>query len=89
MHTRKKVLAWLDAPDVARHETGCFLAFLMIPVAERFGQWRFAGAASNLADAFAQIESLARAFGGAVGREGGPFVLREFARLPDRYPAAW
>ena len=43
---------------------GNFLCFLMIPIIERFRQWGFAGTASNLTEAFNQIENLIILLGG-------------------------
>ena len=48
----------LANPDRARAITGRFACFQMIPVEERIGEWRFAGTAENLADAFERCGSL-------------------------------
>ena len=57
MRSRSEVLALLDDLDAARAVKGQFLCFHMIPVAERFGQWRFAGAATDMAEAFERLDS--------------------------------
>jgi hypothetical protein len=40
---------------------GAFLAFVEIPVEERIGEWRFAGAGGSLADAVRRVEEFADA----------------------------
>jgi hypothetical protein len=62
MRSRSEVLTLVDDRLAARAIEGSFLCFLMIPVIERFGQWRFAGAARNLDEAFARLEALMTAF---------------------------
>jgi hypothetical protein len=55
MRTRSEALTPVDDRVAARAIEGSLLCFLMIPVIGRFGQWRFAGAASNLDEAFARL----------------------------------
>jgi hypothetical protein len=76
MRSAAEVLALMDDPDAARRLEGCFLCFLMIPVIERFGQWRFAGAARSLAEAFERLEAL---LGKLAGEVDGPPSLRALA----------
>lgn len=44
-------------------ESGAFLCFVMIPVEERLGEWRFAGTATRLGDAVARLRAFMRAIG--------------------------
>jgi hypothetical protein len=62
MRFRSEVLKLVEDRSAAREIEGNFLCFLMIPVITRFGQWRFAGAAYNLDEAFFRIETLMTAF---------------------------
>lgn len=55
---RDRIVACLDAPELARQRSGAFLAFAMIPVVQRIGQWRFAGAATDLDAALRRCEAL-------------------------------
>jgi hypothetical protein len=76
MRSAAEVLALMDDPEAARRLEGSFLCFLMIPVIERFGQWRFAGAARNLGEAFERIEAL---LGKLAGAADGTPSLRALA----------
>jgi hypothetical protein len=75
--------AWPDVP-------GTFLVYVMIPVASRFGEWRFAGAARSLAVTFECLAWFAEAFGLEPGaaRDSvldllGAEVLEVKSRLED------
>ncbi|MDY3552897.1 hypothetical protein R5W24_001986 [Gemmata sp. JC717] len=86
--SRADALALLadPTPDVP----GTFLAFVMIAVEPRIGEWRFAGAARSLAGAFARWVEFYESFGatpaealdgiaGAIRQEG----LEVWPRLTD------
>ncbi|MDJ0745840.1 MAG: hypothetical protein QNJ32_21105 [Xenococcaceae cyanobacterium MO_167.B27] len=60
---------------------GNFLCFLMIPIVERFGQWRFAGTASNLTEAFNRIGNLIILLGGS--QESQEQILEEMVLDQD------
>ena len=55
---------WADVP-------GTFLAYMMIPVEQRIGEWRFAGAARSLAAAYERLVEFWVALGGDVEPETG------------------
>ena len=55
-----ELVAQLDKLDATQ---GAFLTFVMIPVKERIGEWRFAGASRSLGQAFRRIGEHARAMG--------------------------
>lgn len=65
--SREDALALLAPGDWA-DVSGGFLAFMMIPVEQRVGEWRFAGAAWSLAGAFDRLAE----FGAAMGFELDP-----------------
>lgn len=46
--------------------TGAFLTFVMIPVEERIGEWRFAGASRSLGQALRRVDEYAREIGLAM-----------------------
>jgi hypothetical protein len=58
---REVALDLLDRPDQGKAISGTFLTFVMIPVEERVGEYRFAGASHSLADAFRLVEEFADA----------------------------
>lgn len=58
---REVALELLDRPDRCEAVVGTFLTFVMIPVEERFGEYRFAGASHSLAGAFHRAEEFAAA----------------------------
>jgi hypothetical protein len=91
MRSAAEVLALMDDPDAARRLEGCFLCFLMIPVIERSGQWRFAGAARNLAEAFERIEALLRKLAGEVDEPPSLRALAESSVLdwPTSLEESW
>ncbi|MCA9660663.1 MAG: hypothetical protein KC486_20140 [Myxococcales bacterium] len=65
--SRDEVLRLLDDPTAALAVRGEFLCFLMIPVIERFGQWRFAGAATTMGGAFERLRALGERLTGGSG----------------------
>jgi hypothetical protein len=56
---RAAALTLLDRLDEFVTTGGTFLTFVMIPVEERDGQYRFAGASRSLADAVRRVEDFA------------------------------
>jgi hypothetical protein len=55
---RQDVLYYLDRLEEAKQISGGYLSFLEIPIIERFGQWRFAGSATNFGDALLRLVEL-------------------------------
>lgn len=55
---KKQFIEFVKDRESAKNISGNFLPFLMIQIVERFGQWRFAGTATNLSDALDKIEDL-------------------------------
>jgi hypothetical protein len=53
---REVALELLDRPEHCAAAGGTFLTFVMIPLEERVGEYRFAGASHSLADAFRRAE---------------------------------
>lgn len=53
-----------------------FLSFLMIPVEERIGEWRFAGTADSLGEAFSRLVRLALKIG--MTEKSADSILREW-----------
>ncbi|VTR99935.1 unnamed protein product [Gemmata massiliana] len=60
------------APDVS----AMFLAFVMLPVEERIGEWRFAGAARSLNGAFVRIAEFAEVLGMAQPGAGYEMIAQ-------------
>ncbi|MEZ4452129.1 MAG: hypothetical protein R3B09_21875 [Nannocystaceae bacterium] len=60
---REEALALFAGEDPAADRAGVFLSFVMIPVEERIGEWRFAGAAASAGAAAATIDRFLRAMG--------------------------
>ena len=58
MLDRETTLQLMEDPARAAEVTGALLCFVMIGVEQRFGQWRYAGAARTLADAFERMQEL-------------------------------
>lgn len=55
---KKQFIEFVKNRESARNISGNFLSFFMIQIVERFGQWRFAGTATNLNDAIDKLEDL-------------------------------
>lgn len=55
---KKSCLDYLNHRSKASKIKGNFLCFLQIGIIERFGQWRYAGKATNLDESFHKIEDL-------------------------------
>ena len=62
---------------------GAFLSFVEIPVEERIGDWRFAGAGSSLADAVRQVEDFAAAMHLNDPARPGGFLRSLLEDVPD------
>ena len=58
---REQLVSWLACPETIPAGEGGYLPFLMIPLAARFGQWRFAGAARTLPEALVRLGDLIKA----------------------------
>jgi hypothetical protein len=56
---REAALALLDRPEEFDATAGAFLTFVEVPIEERVGEWRFAGASGSLAGAVRQVEAFA------------------------------
>lgn len=67
------LVASLDRCDDVK---GAFLTFVMIPVEERIGEWRFAGASASLGQALRRIGDFAVEVGDT--RKDGETTLREW-----------
>lgn len=74
------VLARLD--DFA-DTGGTFLSFVMIPVEERIGEWRFAGSSASLAEAFRRLDEFADAM--LLTRPGATGYVRGVLEMPNIY----
>ncbi|MFZ5786681.1 MAG: hypothetical protein ACOY3Y_09595 [Acidobacteriota bacterium] len=60
--TREQALSLAKDPSSGA-ERGAFVCFAMIPVEERIGEWRFAGAAASVGEAFAVLAQFHQALG--------------------------
>jgi hypothetical protein len=56
---REATLKLLDRPDAFDATGGEFLTFMQIPLEERIGEWRFAGASRSLAHAVRRVGEFA------------------------------
>lgn len=56
--SRQELLHLIDHVDDAKRIDGNYLCFLYVLIIERFGQWRYAGAATNLGDALLNLRNL-------------------------------
>jgi hypothetical protein len=74
---REAALGLLDRLEEFDATAGAFLTFVEIPVEERVGEWRFAGASRSLAGAVRQVE----AFTGAMHFETIMFPDQEYNGL--------
>jgi hypothetical protein len=61
--SRRAALDLLGRPGEFDAATGTFLTFVEIPVEERIGEWRFAGAGRSLAEAVGRAEQFAAVMG--------------------------
>lgn len=61
--SRDRVLHFIDHPDEARAIAGSYVCFLMIPITERIGQWRFAGTATDFGGALSRLGELSLRLG--------------------------
>lgn len=61
--SRADALSLLDRLDDFDATGGVFLTFVMIPVEERFGEYRFAGASASLARAARQVDHFTEMMG--------------------------
>lgn len=68
---KEEFLHYLKNREEAKSVSGNFLCFFMIPVIQRFGQWRFAGTAYNLDEAIQKIE------------EFGLIIDKQYREIPD------
>lgn len=65
---RDDLLAALAHPQSAETPGQAYLGFVMIPVAERFGQWRFTGAGRTVGEVLSRLDAAMKALGDdAVG----------------------
>jgi len=58
---REAALELLDRLEEFEATAGAFLTFVQVPLEERCGEWRFAGASGSLADAIRKVEAFADA----------------------------
>ncbi len=65
---------------------GTFLTFVMIPAEERIGEWRYAGAATSLAEAVRRVGWFCAAMGG--GHDEGVAMLRRLLE-PEVWEEGW
>ena len=61
--SREHALAIATDPSIRAAVPGSFLTFVMIPVEERIGEWRFAGASRSLGQALQRVGEFVRRMG--------------------------
>lgn len=89
-----RALSLAEAQAIARspheaREPGEFLCFAMIPIEERIGEWRYAGAARTLGGAFEALEAFHLALGAGDGGVNASILASGVVEVTASTEGAW